>query len=494
MMSSCKKHLIRSKCLLVVITLVSTSLCAAPAFANAKGEYIQKFVEALCKREMTQITPEMLPRLTRWALSDAFCQVEFTPIVKETSRMIGQLAAAGNLEGLRNLVKAEGFELTEHQMTIFFGDTSPSAVEHIEEEIAEDELLSASDMVDAIAMGKSVVIVPIGTGKHAEANAEIVSQLLPLYRGLGRQNASHSPRVRELEEKLFDQTQGLIISVLQNVYGLEQNDSLWNEYYQDASIALLDSFRTYTPSKGEPLEKHAWYRVYYSFLKTYYEHIDRAIYVPPYIQSSYKRMLQVEEELRQTLGIEPRAEEVDEVLLSVGMAESEIRLAHLVESASHISSLSKRNNEAPEEPAVNFDLPERLTPFLGEEVDQLELSLWKEAVRQELRNHLSDQEFKVIELYYGLNGIRKHTWDEVSEIIGGSGERARNIREEALWKLYKHHERELLYLYIVDRFDADEAERRLEESAEAFRLEQQRWEESLRRGNSWWSRGMMMNF
>lgn len=54
---------------------------------------------------------------------------------------------------------------------------------------------------------------------------------------------------------------------------------------------------------------------------------------------------------------------------------------------------------------------------------------------EKLLNNLSEQESQVIRLTFGLDVGKPMTMEEVSKIIGGSSERARQIKEKALKKL-----------------------------------------------------------
>ena len=68
----------------------------------------------------------------------------------------------------------------------------------------------------------------------------------------------------------------------------------------------------------------------------------------------------------------------------------------------------------------------------------------KQDVRTLLRGcvekYLTEREKLIISMRYGLDGGEQHTLDEISELIGRTRERVRQIQHKALKKLARHLE------------------------------------------------------
>lgn len=61
---------------------------------------------------------------------------------------------------------------------------------------------------------------------------------------------------------------------------------------------------------------------------------------------------------------------------------------------------------------------------------------------------LSDREAEIIRYYYGLNGYRSHTLDEIAEMFSLTRERVRQLREKAIKKLKSNYRNKLLKNYL----------------------------------------------
>jgi RNA polymerase primary sigma factor len=61
---------------------------------------------------------------------------------------------------------------------------------------------------------------------------------------------------------------------------------------------------------------------------------------------------------------------------------------------------------------------------------------------------LTERESKILKHYFGLGGGRKHTLEEIGQMMGLTRERIRQIKEEALRKLRQSPDMEELKSYL----------------------------------------------
>ena len=83
--------------------------------------------------------------------------------------------------------------------------------------------------------------------------------------------------------------------------------------------------------------------------------------------------------------------------------------------------------------------PERLRPLLNE-------SLQNEINR--VISTLSDKERDVLKYYFGLDGNAAHTLEDISEKVGLTRERVRQIKEKAIRRLRHTSRSKMLKTYL----------------------------------------------
>lgn len=90
-----------------------------------------------------------------------------------------------------------------------------------------------------------------------------------------------------------------------------------------------------------------------------------------------------------------------------------------------------------------------LIPSDGEESP--DIKLMEESLKDEVRiglSKLSPREVAVLQAYYGLNGSKSYTLEEIGELYGLTRERVRQIKERALRRLRKSVNRGELKSYL----------------------------------------------
>jgi RNA polymerase primary sigma factor len=62
---------------------------------------------------------------------------------------------------------------------------------------------------------------------------------------------------------------------------------------------------------------------------------------------------------------------------------------------------------------------------------------------------LNDREAEILRYYYGLNGMKSHTLEEIGKELDLTRERVRQVKEKALKKLQNIHRNRLLKSYLA---------------------------------------------
>ena len=192
----------------------------------------------------------------------------------------------------------------------------------------------------------------------------------------------------------------------------------------EGNLGLLTAARKFDPDQGVKFISYAVWWIRQSILAALARH-GRTVRVPLNRTADLSRITRTAETLRQDLRREPTPEEIAESTgLSVDVVRSlaalnttEVRLDAPLEAEGERSMIERFIAEEqgdPEEQAM-----ER---FLSEQVDV--------ALRS-----LTPRDAKVLRLYFGLDGGREHTLEEIGGMLGVTRERVRQLRDRALKRL-----------------------------------------------------------
>jgi RNA polymerase primary sigma factor len=192
----------------------------------------------------------------------------------------------------------------------------------------------------------------------------------------------------------------------------------------EGNLGLLTAARKFDPDQGVKFISYAVWWIRQSILAALARQ-GRTVRVPLNRTADLSRITRTSETLRQELRREPTFEEiaqntglaVDVVRALAALNNAEVRLDAPVEVEGERSTIERFIAEEqgdPEERAM-----ER---FLTEQVDA--------ALRS-----LAPRDAKVLRLYFGLDGGREHTLEEIGGMLGVTRERVRQLRDRALKRL-----------------------------------------------------------
>jgi len=193
---------------------------------------------------------------------------------------------------------------------------------------------------------------------------------------------------------------------------------------QEGNVGLVTAARKFDPEQGVKFISYAVWWIRQAILASLANH-GRAVRVPLNRASDLARIFREKERLKQEKGREPTTDE---------LAEATHLTPELVESLQTLNAAEIRL-DAPIGDSEDSQLVER---FITEEAAEPEIEVESRLLTETITAALSTLEArdaKVLRLYFGLEGEREHTLEEIGNMLGVTRERIRQLRDRALRRL-----------------------------------------------------------
>jgi len=236
----------------------------------------------------------------------------------------------------------------------------------------------------------------------------------------------HLPGKRgaEARRKLIMSNLRLVVSVAKRYlhYGMPLLDLI-----EEGNIGLIKAVERFNPDRGYKFSTYATWWIRQAITRAIADQA-RTIRVPVHMIELTNKVHRVKRELTQKLGKRPLD---DEIAKEMDLPVAKIR--EIEQVSQDIVSLDKPMQEEdgsdlskiiPDEKAI---LPD----------DTAEVSLFRESLQDILRKTLSQREYEVITLRWGLEDGHNRTLKEVGSKFNLTRERVRQIETRALSKLQK---------------------------------------------------------
>ena len=192
----------------------------------------------------------------------------------------------------------------------------------------------------------------------------------------------------------------------------------------EGNLGLLTAARKFDPDQGVKFISYAVWWIRQSILAALARQ-GRTVRVPLNRTADLSRITRVSETLRQDLRREPTPEEIAE---QTGLAVDVVRaLAAL--------NTTEIRLDAPLDPEGERSMIER---FIADEQGDPEEAAMERFLTEQIDTALSSlapRDAKVLRLYFGLDGGREHTLEEIGGMLGVTRERVRQLRDRALKRL-----------------------------------------------------------
>jgi len=246
-------------------------------------------------------------------------------------------------------------------------------------------------------------------------------------------------RIREgdeaAKERLVKANLRFVISVAKQY---QSSKLTLNDLINEGNIGLIKAAQRFDEKRGFKFISYAVWWIRQSILQAIVEK-SRMIRLPANKMATLSKIDQVSSSYMQQYEREPTEEELSDIMeMSVG----EIKKA--ISSASQPSSVDKPFAEG--EASSLLDVLENQESNLAEDEVVHNDSLKRDVTR--LLEVLSEKEATIVKMYFGIADSSAHSLEAISDYLGISKERVRQIKERALKKLAAHPSNKLLVPYL----------------------------------------------
>ncbi len=197
-----------------------------------------------------------------------------------------------------------------------------------------------------------------------------------------------------------------------------------SDLIQEGNVGLVTAARKFDPDQGVKFISYAVWWIRQAILSALANQ-GRAVRVPLNRASDLAKIFRERERLKQELRREPTAQELSE---ATGLT------PEIIESLQTLNAAEIRLDA----PIGDMDDSQLMDRFIAEEAivteDEVEERLLSERIDQALTT-LQERDAKVLRLYFGLEGGREHTLEEIGDLLGVTRERIRQLRDRALKRL-----------------------------------------------------------
>ena len=245
-------------------------------------------------------------------------------------------------------------------------------------------------------------------------------------------------RIREGDQAALEKLVNANLRFVVSVSKQYQNQGLTlGDLINEGNMGLIKAAKRFDETRGFKFISYAVWWIHQSILQALADQ-SRIVRLPLNKVGSLGRITQASARLEQELEREPTPQEIAD---SLDIAITEVENA-LRSSGRHLSidaPLAEGEDNTLLGVLDNNDEPNPDMPLLNE-------SLQNEINR--VISTLSDKERDVLKYYFGLDGNPAHTLEDISDKVGFTRERVRQIKEKALRRLRKSSKSKILKTYL----------------------------------------------
>jgi RNA polymerase primary sigma factor len=192
----------------------------------------------------------------------------------------------------------------------------------------------------------------------------------------------------------------------------------------EGNVGLMTAARKFDPDQGVKFISYAVWWIRQAILASLARQ-GRTVRVPLNRTADLSKIVRTAEALRQAMRREPTPEEVAS---ATGLS------LDVVQSLAALNSGEVRL-DAPLDPDGDRSLIERFVSDGGPSTEDQAMDHFLSAEIEAALGTLPPRDAKVLRLYFGLDGGREHTLEEIGGMLGVTRERIRQLRDRALKRL-----------------------------------------------------------
>ena len=223
---------------------------------------------------------------------------------------------------------------------------------------------------------------------------------------------------REARKRLIESNLRLVISIAKKYRG---RGVPFEDLIQEGNAGLIKAVEKFDPEMGNRFSTYATWWIRQAVTRAIADQA-RTVRLPAHVVDSLYRLRRAESSLSGELGRDATEEE-----LAQRLEKRPEEARRLREVGQPISSINARLGDE-EGSEVGDLLPDERS---GDDYVRVEVGQWEQTLAEAVRS-LPEREAKVLEMRHGLDGSETRTLREVSEELGISQERARQVEIKAL--------------------------------------------------------------
>jgi len=212
-----------------------------------------------------------------------------------------------------------------------------------------------------------------------------------------------------------------------------------SDLISEGNLGLIKAAERFDASRGFKFISYAVWWIRQSILQALAEH-SRIVRLPLNKQSSMNKINRAFYELEQKFEREPQVEEIAE---SLSISPDDVKRSLL--NVNRVVSMDMPLKTGDDEGSSLYDIIE------NKKIPKPDKKLMDDSLKKEIErvlDTLNSREAEILKMYYGLLDQKQKTLEEISQYIGLTKERVRQIKERAIQKLKSSSRNKLLKKYL----------------------------------------------
>jgi len=232
---------------------------------------------------------------------------------------------------------------------------------------------------------------------------------------------------QQAREQLVRSNLRLVVNIAKK-YG-DRGMSL-GDLIEEGNLGLIRAVDYFDPDRGVRFSTYAAWWIKQGIKRALLENIQ-PVHIPTYMVALINQWRHVASELESTLGRTPRVEEMAEIM------QLPLRKAKVVHRIVEMLSSGGEPYDA-DEPDEDQMLEAILEDPQGSRPEDVLIAVEEKVRALKLLNEIDPREAEVLRSHYGLDGRTPMSLKEIGKALGLTRERIRQIRRDALTKLYEY--------------------------------------------------------